>query len=260
MRRRFWTEAEIEKLRNIYPHVKTSSVAWFLHRKTTAIYRMAAKLDIHKTVEFLTSDESGQLHKGGPPRSVVTQFKKGMIPHNKGKKMPGWGPGRMKETQFKPGHIPARKFPIGTIRSDRDGYLRIKVREAKKGEPSGFGNDKAWPLYNRYLWEQHKGPIPPGHMVVFKDKNRSHCEIDNLELISFAENVIRNRWGIPHELIEVVQLQSELKQEIRRLRGKKQDQRSAGPSVRNPGGAQRFREAYGPGSSKSDLRRLANDR
>jgi HNH endonuclease len=53
-------------------------------------------------------------------------------------------------------------------------------------EPTGFGNTKVWPMYNRWLWEQHKGPIPPKHMVIFKDGDRSHCEIGNLELLSTA--------------------------------------------------------------------------
>ena len=47
---------------------------------------------------------------------------------------------------------------------------------------------KVWPLYNRWLWEQNKGPIPPGHLVVFTDGNRRHCVIDNLALLQMADN------------------------------------------------------------------------
>lgn len=111
--------------------------------------------------------------------------------------------------------------PIGTITPDPQGYLRIKVREAAYGkEPTGFGNVKVWPLLNRHVWEQHHGPIPPKHLVVFKDHDRSNCALENLELISMAENAGRNRmWNrLPRELCEAIQLNGTLKRKLRRSR------------------------------------------
>jgi hypothetical protein len=96
--------------------------------------------------------------------------------------------------------------------------LRIKVREAVYGqEPTGYGNTRVWPLLNRHVWEQNNGPIPPKHVVVFKDGDRSNCAIENLDLISMAELAHRNRmWNrLPRELAEAIQLQGVLKRKIR---------------------------------------------
>jgi hypothetical protein len=149
------------------------------------------------------------------------------VPANKGLRRPGWHAGRMQETQFKKGDrsgIAAKNWrPIGTILPDAEGYLRIKVREAVHGkEPTGFGNTKVWPLYGRYVWEQHKGPIPPKHLVLFKDGDRSRCVIENLELLSMADNARRNSmWNrLPPELARVIQLNGALKRQIRRLSGR----------------------------------------
>ena len=116
--------------------------------------------------------------------------------------------------------------PIGTILPDTEGYLRIKVRDAVPGkEPTGFGNSKVWALYNRYLWEQHHGTIPPRHVVVFKDGNRANCVIENLDLVSRAEMARRNRtWGrLPAELAQAIQLNGALKRKLRSAHGKEQN-------------------------------------
>ncbi len=144
----------------------------------------------------------------------------------------------MRETQFQKGArsgVAAENWvPIGTIQPDSEGYLRIKIRDAVHGkEATGYGNTKVWPMYNRYVWEQHKGPIPPKHLVVFRDRDRANCSIDNLELISMAENARRNRmWNkFPRELAAVIQLNGALKSQIRRLNGEEQDSGSPGPPV-----------------------------
>lgn len=191
---------------------------------------MANKHGLKKSQDYLATNPSCRLRKGQSHCGRETRFKKGQSPANKGMRRPGWSAGRMRETQFKKGErsgVAAKNWvPIGTILPDSEGYLRIKIREAVYGkEPFGFGNVKVWPLYNRYLWEQHKGPIPPAHLVAFKDGNRQNCVIENLELISRAENARRNvMWNhLPRELAEAIQLNGVLKRRIRRLNGKKQD-------------------------------------
>jgi hypothetical protein len=68
-----------------------------------------------------------------------------------------------------------------------DGYIEIKVRDLK----SGFSGDN-YELKQRWVYEQKHGPIPDNMNVIFKDGNRQNCEIDNLELISKKENLLRN--------------------------------------------------------------------
>lgn len=230
-----WSRKDLAFLQRTYPHKRTDDIARILSRSIGSVYGKAQALNLHKTRAFLESAESGQLRKGeSRPGSVPTQFKKGQIPANKGIRRPGWAPGRMAETQFKKGHrsgIAARNWvPIGTFRTDSEGFVRIKVREAVYGkEPTGFGNVRVWPLYNRHLWEQHHGPIPPSHIVAFKDGNRANCAIENLELISRADNARRNSmWtNYPRELAEVIQLAGALKRKLRRHDGQESNERPA---------------------------------
>lgn len=223
--RRFWTDADRAQLQEIYPNLPTAKVAQILSRSVSSISGMADLLGIHKSEEFLNSPESGRFKKGQTrPGCIGTQFPKGNVPANKGLRRPGWAPGRMKETQFKKGARSGKAKenwqPIGTIRPDGEGYLRIKVREAVHGkEPTGFGNSGVWPMLNRHVWEQHHGPIAPGHAVCFKDGNRSNCGIENLELVSRASLARRNSmWtNYPPELTQVIVLQGALKRKLRRL-------------------------------------------
>ena len=155
--------------------------------------------------------------------SVATQFKPGHVPANKGQRRPGWSAGRMRETQFKKGErtgIAARNWkPIGTISPDSYGYLRIKVREAVHGaEPTGYGNVRVWPLLQRQIWQQHNGPIPPGHVIVFKNGDRADCAIENLDCVPRSELAHRNQmWGrYPQELAAAIQMNGCLKRKLRR--------------------------------------------
>ena len=229
MARGFWTEGEIEVLQRLYPATATKAVAKALGRGISEIYRKATLLGLRKSVEFLASDESGRLRKG-EHRGERTQFRPGHIPVNKGVRRPGWGPGRMKHTQFQKGNrtgFAAKNWkPVGTILVDPEGYLRIKVREAVAGEPTGFGNVKVWQLYARHVWEQHYGAIPPRHVVCFRDGDRKHCRIENLELVSRADLARRNSpwFRFPREVAELIQLNGALKRSLRRRDGKEQNQ------------------------------------
>lgn len=225
---RFWSDEERRKLMELYPVRPTAEIARTLGRGISGVYRMAYTLGLEKSAEFLASDESGRLRKGVPRHcGEKTQFQPGIVPHNKGVRRPGWSAGRMQETQFKRGErsgVAAKNWrPVGTILADTEGYLRVKVREANRGEATGFGNTKVWPLLGRQVWEQHNGPIPPKHIVAFRDKNRQNCAIENLELLSLADNARRNTmWGrFPRELSEAIQALGALNRKLRAGDGKK---------------------------------------
>lgn len=217
--RRFWTPEEEAYMRENYADTRTADLAQHLGRPYTAVSQHAIRLGLVKSPEYLRSTRL----QPGQCIGKEHQFRPGHEPANKGLRRPGWAPGRMAETQFKRGSRTgkaARNWrPIGTVLPDPEGYLRIKVREAEYGkEPCGFGNTQVWPLLHRHLWEQAHGPIPEGHLVVFRDGNRSNCVIENLMLMTRAENARRNSmWNtLPRELAEVIQLQGALKRQLRR--------------------------------------------
>lgn len=113
-----------------------------------------------------------------------TRFKKGHIPTNKGLTFPDSNIGG--QTKFKNGHLPHNTKWDGYItkrwhKKDKDYYIYIRVDLAK------------WQLLQRYIWEQNTGQKLNGEVIRFKDGNRENYDINNLECISRAENMKRNR-------------------------------------------------------------------
>ena len=111
---------------------------------------------------------------------LTGQFEKGHTPHNKGKK--GFSYPGSEATQFKKGHVPKNHRPVGSIRKDCDGYIYKKVAEPNK-----------WRMLHVLNWEAAHGPVPPGHALVFKDGDRSNCELDNLLLVTRGELAVMNK-------------------------------------------------------------------
>lgn len=72
--------------------------------------------------------------------------------------------------------------PVGFERIDGDGYVRFKAPEYK-----------TMVVKHRYVWEQHHGPIPQTHVIVFKNMDKADCRIENLELITRSELVRLNQ-------------------------------------------------------------------
>lgn len=183
-----FTPEQEAQLRQLYPNTPTKTIAEILGRKLFSIYNKATALGLKKTPEFLQSEASGRLQKG-QSASPGTCFKKGQTPFNKGKKqsefMTPEGIEKSKAGCFKKGQMPhnTRKDHDISIRAKRttnEVYKYIRVAPAK------------WELYHRFLWQQAYGPIPPKMVLTFKDGDTLNCDLDNLELITMAENALRN--------------------------------------------------------------------
>lgn len=113
-------------------------------------------------------------------------FKKGNIPANKDKKWDEYltkeQQERSRKTCFKKGNIPKQYRPVGSERVTVDGYIEIKTQDPN-----------VWELKHRVVYEQHYGKIPEKHNVIFLDGNRQNLDINNLKLVSKAEDLIMNR-------------------------------------------------------------------
>ena len=153
------------------------------------------------------------------------RYPKGHVPNNKGLRRPGWFSGRMRETQFKKGQFPFNRDPafyvLGALRVNADGYIDMRV----SFEPGA----KGWRALHRILWEEAHGPVPPGHIVSFKDGDRLNVELGNLKLLSLADNMRRNTMhNLPKPLVSAIQLLGALKRKLdRRRRDEEQNRRSA---------------------------------
>jgi hypothetical protein len=237
--KRLWEPEDDEVMRVRYPDVPTPVIARELRRTVCSVYARADKLGLTKSQAYLNSPAACRLRRGGDEHpGRATQFKKGQTPANKGLRRPGWsvGRGRMQETQFKKGErsgvASSNWRPIGTILPDPEGYLRIKVREAVYGaEPTGFGNVRVWPLLQRHTWEQIHGPVPPGYIVCFRDRDKTNCAPENLELVSrrnlMARNTVHN---LPKPLKQTIQLLGALNRQIRKRSEHASDEKDRRPA------------------------------
>lgn len=190
-----WTEKEIEILRQMYPDHFAQEVAEVLHRAKAAIYCKAKELGIKSTKEKIR--RAGGLSQYNP-NVISSQYKKGNIPINKGKKISPEVYAKIKNTMFKKGGHTPNKKPVGTERVNRDGYIEIKVADPN-----------IWKLKHRILWEEANGKIPESHNVQFKNHNPSDCRLENLYLISKADQMAKENSfhaKYPKELQEIIHL------------------------------------------------------
>jgi hypothetical protein len=257
--RRIWSAPDLRRLIKLYATHPTNEIAHTLNRTVSGIYGMAKKLGLNKTQAFIHSEASRARLRKGSRVGEAYRFKKGHVPANKGMRRPGWYAGRMRETQFKKGNRSHTWKPVGTIRADSEGFLHLKVRERLPGDAPGW-NPEVWPMLHHQVWRDAKGPIPPGHIVTFKDRNRSNCAIENLELMSKADNARRNAiWNrYPAELCKVIMLNGALKRKLRRQYGKEHDGGPSGPSIRDPRSAEGSGQADGGGARAGGKRSGAN--
>lgn len=116
------------------------------------------------------------------------RFEKGQDSHNKGQKMLDHVYQAAEPTMFKPGNLPHNTLPVGTELELPDGYLWVKINDIPKAK-----KNVNWKQKHRLLWEQNYGPIPEGHLVIFKDGDRRNFDLDNLACISKQVNLWLSR-------------------------------------------------------------------
>lgn len=205
-----WSAKERKQLRKLYPDASTAHLVEVFKRPRGKIYAQAQKLGLNKSAAFHADvKRSGRFDKLSRAGEAY-RFKKGIVPANKGLRRPGYAPGRMASTQFKKGQKPhTYRYKIGDTRINSDGYIDRKIREDLKGSMN-------WRPLHRILWIQAHGPVPPGHLVALKDGNKLNCVLENLELMTLADNARRNAvWRkLPKELAGIVMLRAVLQRQI----------------------------------------------
>lgn len=207
-----FTDEMIEELKELYPNTLSAHLAEKYDFPVSAIYAQAYKLGLRKSKEFIV--ETSRMYFSRPDHGGrKTRFRKGTVPPNKGKKqtefMSQEAIERTKATRFKKGNIPPNHKPIGHERVTVDGYVEVKVRDGKK--------QKNFELKHRLIWEEHNGPIPEGYNIQFKDGNRQNCKIENLYMISRADQVATENsiHRYPDELKRAIRLTTKLKKQIK---------------------------------------------
>jgi len=204
---RKWTPEQDAILREHYANTLTTTLAEQLGRECKSVLNHANVLGLRKSPDHIAkiarerNRQRNEANIDNPGR-----FKPGLVPWNKG--MDYRAGGRSLATQFQPGGKPWTWKPIGSLRII-EGQLQRKVCDA----PGGDHN--RWNPVSRIVWEAANGPVPPGHLVVFRPGMAStdpeRITIDTVELIDRAEHARRNSvHRLPQELREIHRLRATL--------------------------------------------------
>ena len=176
-----WTDTELEKLKQDYPHRRTDVIASEMGLAYHVVTSRAHRIGLKKSDAFLRSPECNRLDgkKGSSFR-----FEKGHTPANKGVSMSEELRDKVKGTWFKPEHLPANIKYDGYIstRIDSHGhpYQYIRIEKGKSV------------LLHRHNWEKVNGPIPADKILRARDNDSLNCDPDNWELIDRAEHLGKN--------------------------------------------------------------------
>lgn len=195
----------------MYPEHFASEIAQLLGRTKSGIYTQAHLMGLKAPREKVV--RAGKLNSQHP-NVKASQFKKGFTPANKGKKMSPEVYEKCARTMFKKGRPSINQRPVGAERVNVDGYVEVKVAEPNK-----------WRLKHRVVWEAAYGEIPRGYNIQFRNGNRQDLRLDNLYMISRAEQCAKENSfhaRYPEELKAVIRLKGSIKRQITNIRKRKE--------------------------------------
>ena len=189
-----WTDEQEQYLIANYATTNNKDLAKILGKNNAdRVMAKAFRLGLKKSSEFL-SEQRKTLGQNG-------QFKKGMTPHNKGKKLSDATKAKLAKTMFKSGDRPHNTLPVGAESEDKDGYLIVKIAEPN-----------VWRYKHHIAYGE---PVPKGHKVIFIDGNKRNFDKANLMLISNAELMNRNTMNrYQPELVQLLKTLSKLKKRV----------------------------------------------
>lgn len=164
-----------------------------LGRHADRIASKAHRMGLKKDKGFLIEQAKKRPNKG--------QFKKGLVPFNKGKKLSQATKDKLKPTMFKRGNRPHNAQPVGTETKDKDGYVWVKIAEPKE-----------WRQKHHIVFGEE---VPVGFKVIFIDGNKRNFERSNLALISDADLMRQNtNQRFPPELRNLIRTLNKLKKRV----------------------------------------------
>lgn len=177
MRYKHYKKEEIEYVRQIADGMPTREIT----------KRFNAEFNEERTVRSVAS----MMSKNGIKNNLQglacekTQFKKGIVPWNKGKK----GILKANKGSFKKGDASYYRKPVGT-EVFQEGDLMIKVSQPD-----------VWRLKSHCIWEQTNEKVPDDCVILFKDNNKAHVWADNLFMVSRSAmvSVARRELRSEHE-------------------------------------------------------------
>lgn len=205
-----FTPEIVATIERLYPTTLTEDIAAMVGISTARVLAYANKRGWKKTSEFVRETARARTTPDHPMRQ--TQFQKGLVPWNKGRKGVVGVQEACRATQFKPGQKPHTWVPVGSYRIC-EGALQRKVND----DPGP--TSVRWKPVHRLLWEEANGPVPDGHLVRFKPGMATtvleQITLERIECVSRVENMRRNTvHNYPPELARLAQLRGAMNRQI----------------------------------------------
>jgi len=175
------------RIQHFVPHRYTKAQAAFLANnvKGRSNQELTDLFNAHFGLSLDPEQIKGYKNRYGLDSGLDGRFQPGHVPANKGRKGVFLGGEVAEACQFKKGNKAHNWVPIGSERVNGDDYIDIKVADGKL--------QKNWKGKHILIWEEHNGPVPPGHAVIFGDGNRRNFDPDNLILVSRAQLAVLNK-------------------------------------------------------------------
>lgn len=106
-------------------------------------------------------------------------------------------------TQYKKGHRPSTYRPIGS--EYYDAYHKVLL--IKAADPN------IWKPKARMVWREHRGEIPSGHVITYRDGDSRNCDINNLVCLPKREHLkmiwLGKKWN--EETFDTIRLLAQIK-------------------------------------------------
>ena len=201
------TEDDIAYIKEHYATMSAQEIAEARGMSKTTVSGIAQNLGIKKSREWIA--ERARLRCLDPNHGGrKTRFKKGNIPHTKGRRVEEWmspeGQANSAKTRFKKGNRPVSYRPVGSERVNVEGYVEVKVAEGKP-----------WRHKQRVVWEEAHGKLPSDVVVSFKDGNKQNCELSNLYITTKAEKFKDvSLHSYPDDVREIIHMRAVLRRHI----------------------------------------------
>lgn len=227
-----WSELELAIMRKLFPAISSDMMARVLRRSRKSISAKAYLMGLGKSPEHMQREYALRAERS---KAHPHTIKPGARPWNLGLRgVTGVHPNN-RANYFKPGKLSGRAaqnyVPVGTTAINNDGLLKKKWTDDPQLTPH-----RRWRPVHVMVWEAAHGPVPPGHIVVFKHPSlRTTVEheitLDKLECISRAENMLRNSYweNFPPELAQLYRIKGQLRRKINyleRINGTHPDRRA----------------------------------
>lgn len=206
-----FTEEQLAECIKDYPTTLSSELAKRYNCSIYKINNISTKYGLKKDIEFIAEVARKNMQREDHPAKQYW-IKKNTAPPNKGKKQTEYmtpeAIAKTAKTRFKKGNTPHNHKSVGYQRITQDGYIEVKTEE-----PNIFK------IKHRLVWEKEFGEIPAGHNIQFKDGNRLNCELENLYIITRADQVnINNSINrYPDDIKKAIRMLAKLNKQLKKI-------------------------------------------